>query len=433
MSFVARQRQIFAVTWITYAGFYFCRKNLSVVMPLLHNSAGLGSIELANIVFGFSLLYALGQFVWGFVSDRVGAKWVVGAGLALAIVSNLMMGLHASARWLLVFACLNGIGQATGWSGLVKIMAIWFDRTNRGVVMAWWGTNYVFGGFLATGFATWTVTQPWLLARMGWRRGFIFPAILLLFIAVAYLFFVREEPSASERAIDGIDDRSRLRDDRSGWTDLAALLRMPSLWMVSISYFFLELCRYALLFWLPFYMVERLKYSPQVSGYLSSFYELVGIVGALLAGYASDRLLQSRRAPISAIMLFGFGVILLCQPTLQQHGIVGVAVAISLAGMLSYGPDTLLSGAAAQDIGEAKAAGTACGLVEGIGHMGSLISPYLVVYVSGRYGWDHLFIVFAAAAFLAGIVLIPMWNLMPVERREMPNATSIVQTTQLPL
>lgn len=337
---------------------------------------------------------------------------MVGAGLILVAISNLMMGLHVSVPWLLAFACLNGVGQSTGWSGLVKIMAVWFDRANRGVVMAWWGTNYVFGGFLASAFATWAITQPWLLSRMGWRRGFIFPSIVLAIITVAYLVFVKEEPPAG----DGLPEmRIEAESNRSSWADLAALLRTPSLWMVSTSYFFLELCRYALLFWLPLYMVEHLKYSVQASGYLSSFYDLVGIAGALLAGYISDRLLQSRRAPVSAVMLWGLGIIMLFLPALQKYGMIGVAVAIALSGVLSYGPDTLLSGAGAQDIGEAKAAATACGLVEGIGHIGSLFSPYLVVYVSGRYGWDRLFLVFSVAAFLAGIVLVPMWSLAPVD------------------
>ncbi len=63
MSSVARNRQIFSSTWLTYAGFYLCRKNLSIVMPLLHGSAGLSSLALANIVFGYSLMYVIGQFV----------------------------------------------------------------------------------------------------------------------------------------------------------------------------------------------------------------------------------------------------------------------------------------------------------------------------------------------------------------------------------
>ena len=414
------QCTIFAVTWITYAGFYFCRKNLSIVLPALHGAPGLDSLELANIVFGYSLLYALGQFGCGFLSDSFGPRRVVGAGLVLIVASNLLMGVHSAPLWLLVFAIVNGIGQSTGWSGLVKIMASWFSARQRGVVMGWWGTNYVLGGFLATAFATWAVSQHFLFPSLGWRRGFLFPALLLAAITAAFFLCVRDAPE-DEPANREMVARPAHRD-RSTWRDLVMLLRSRSIWIIGTSYFFLEMCRYALMFWLPYYMVNQLRYSLAVSGYLSSLYELVGVAGALLAGYISDHLMQSRRAPISAIMLCGFSVVILAQMA-AGRSVVATAVAVSLAGMLSYGPDTLLSGAGAQDIGQAKSAATASGLIDGIGHLGSLISPYLVVYVSGRYGWDRLFVVFAAAGLVAAAVLIPLWNVRPsdhAQTRELP-------------
>jgi sugar phosphate permease len=414
MSLSAGQRRIFWITWLAYAGFYLCRKNLSVVLPLLNNVSGLRRIELANIVFGYSLLYAVGQFACGPLSDRIGARRVVGAGLLLVVASNLLMGVHASLLWLLVFACLNGAGQSTGWSGLVKTMAIWFPGRNRGIVMGWWSTNYVLGGFLATAFATWAIVQPWLLPGLGWRRGFLFPALLLLPITLLFLGGEKETPELGRISASTHSDPVAPPTARSNWSTLIGLLRKPSLWTVSISYFFLELCRYALMFWLPLYMVNRLKYSLQASGYLSSLYELIGIAGAVLAGYVSDRFSQSRRAPVSAVMLCGFGVVLLLEPAFTRFGLVGTAVAISLAGIFSFGPDTLLSGAGAQDIGGPEAAATASGLVDGIGHLGAIFSPYVVVCVSQRWGWDRLFFVLAGAAFLAGVTLMPIWNLRPV-------------------
>jgi sugar phosphate permease len=417
MSLTSRHK-IFAATWITYAGFYFCRKNISIVLPLLHGISGLRSIDLANIIAGYSFFYAVGQFGFGFLSDRIGPKRVVGFGLLLVAASNLLMGMRASLIWLLLFACLNGVGQSTGWSGLVKIMASWFSRENRGIVMAWWGTNYVLGGFLATAFATWAVAQHMLFPSLGWRRGFFFPALIVFAVAVLFFFGVDESPE--EAALTGTTHQNDLavQNTYSGWRDLGALFSKPPLWAISISYFFLEMCRYALMFWLPFYMVNHLKYTLPAAGYVSSLYELVGIVGAVLAGYISDRLTQSRRAPVSVFMLCGLGVVMLAYPAFAAHGQAGTAMAVLLAGILSYGPDTLLSGAAAQDIGEVKAAASAAGIVDGIGHLGALFSPYLVVYISGRYGWDRLFLVFAAAAFLAGAILIPMWNLKPPAQRQ---------------
>ncbi len=413
MNLSSGQRRIFAITWLTYAGFYLCRKNLSVALPLLNHVSGLRSIDLANIVGGYSLLYAVGQFGCGPLSDRVGAKRVVGAGLLVVVASNILMGVHASLLWLLVFACLNGAGQSSGWSGLVKTMAIWFRGANRGIVMAWWSTNYVLGGSLATAFATWAVVQPWLLPDLGWRRGFLLPALLLLTITALFLMGAKETPDAADLPPEMQHSAVAIHTVRSNWSALSALLRKPSLWLMSISYFFLELCRYTLMFWLPFYMVNRLKYGLQTSGYLSSLYELIGILGAVAAGYISDRFHQSRRAPVSVIMLCGFGVVLLLEPALSKFGLIGTALAISCAGIFSFGPDTLLSGAGAQDIGEPQAAATAAALVDGIGHLGAIFSPFVVVFVSERYGWDSLFFLLGGAAFLAGGVLIPIWNLKP--------------------
>lgn len=386
-------------------------------------------MDLANIVFGYSLLYAVGQFGCGPLSDRIGAKRVVGAGLLVVVASNILMGAHASLLWLLIFACLNGAGQSTGWSGLVKTMAVWFRGDNRGIAMAWWSTNYVLGGFLATAFATWAVVQPWLLPQLGWRRGFLFPAMLLLAVTALFLLFAKDTPEREDLPPGMTIDPVELRADHTSWSILAALLCKPSLWMISISYFFLELCRYALMFWLPLYMVNSLKYSLQASGYLSSLYELIGIVGAVLAGYVSDRFCQSRRAPVSAIMLCGFGIVLLFEPALTRYGLIGTALAISLAGIFSFGPDTLLSGAGAQDIGEPRAAATASGLVDGIGHMGAIFSPYVVVYVSEHYGWNRLFFLLAGAAILAAGALIPMWNLKPAMQIDVQLEEELPETT----
>jgi sugar phosphate permease len=120
---------------------------------------------------------------------------------------------------------------------------------------------------------------------------------------------------------------------------------------------------------------------------------------------------------------------MLFEPAMSKYGLVGTAIAISMAGIFSFGPDTLLSGAGAQDIGEPKAAATASGLVDGIGHLGAIFSPYVVVYVSGRYGWDRLFLVLAGAAFLAGAVLLPIWNLKPSCQEVVPLEDEALQQT----
>ncbi|WP_058186439.1 MFS transporter [Terracidiphilus gabretensis] len=409
----AEKRRLFAITWITYAGFYFCRKNLSIVLPLLEGSKGMGHLALANIVFGYSLFYVIGQFACGLLSDRYGPRRVVGTGLIVVVISNLMMCLHGTPLWLLCFACLNGLGQSSGWSGLVKMMGNWFGGSRRGTVMAWWSTNYVLGGFLATAFATWTITQPLLLAGWGWRRGFLFPALIVAAATLGFVLFAQDSPGRfQDRPMAESLAGAKQTGHQWNFTDLMYLLSNKPVWAIGSSYFFLELCRYALMFWLPYYLVNHLHFELGSSGYVSSLYELAGVVGAVLAGYISDRYMQSRRAPVSAFMMCGFGLIVLLPVLYPQPGLVLTAIAISLAGVFTYGPDTLLSGAAAQDIGGISTA-TSSGLIDGLGHLGSLLSPYLVIYVSAHYGWNLLFLLFFVAALLSAASLIPIWRMRP--------------------
>ena len=127
--------RIFAVTWFAYAGFYLCRKNFSVLMPFLQNQAGIAKMQLADILFAYSLCYAGGQFLMGSLADRFSPRLVVTAGLTVASAANVAMAASPVYLVLLVFGMINGMAQSCGWPGLSKIMAMWFEPGERGVVM----------------------------------------------------------------------------------------------------------------------------------------------------------------------------------------------------------------------------------------------------------------------------------------------------------
>jgi sugar phosphate permease len=418
------QIQIFLVTWLTYAGYYLCRKNFGVALPIWAASHTYSEFDMANAVFAYSLLYAVAQLPLGPLADRVGSKIIVGSGITIVIVSNLLMSVPQRPTTLTLLACLNGAGQATGWCGLVRCMANWFSARERGVVMAWWGTNYALGGFLATVFATFCATGLGLWPALGWRKAFLLPPALLAVIGLLFLTLTREQPG--EQVRDGEEVPKSHAPSGQQSSPVSALLKQPVLWIISAAYFLLEMTRYGFLFWLPLYLTEALNYTPQSAGYLSSLFELVGFVGAVAAGYLSDRVFASRRLPVGAIMLACFGAVILGEPWLAATGYVGTAVSIAAMGMFCYGPDTLLCGAAAQDVGGHQHVGAASGIIDGLGHLGSLASPYLVVLVSRHFGWNALFVLFGILSFAASAVLCFKWNFKAEELSSDP-AASFVQ------
>jgi len=113
--------RIFVISWLAYGGFYLCRKNISIAMPLLIQDMGFSKDNFAMLLFFYGLFYALGQFYNGFLSDKFGPRLVVGIGLFLSVLANIFLGFGAA---LLVFGlllCINGTGQSTGWVKLPKV------------------------------------------------------------------------------------------------------------------------------------------------------------------------------------------------------------------------------------------------------------------------------------------------------------------------
>ncbi len=416
--------RIFAVTWLAYAGFYLCRKNLSVLMPVLQSDLGVSKLDLANIVFAYSLAYALGQFVTGMLADRFGARVVVTGGLLLSVLSNVAMGWSPTVLMLFVLGMLNGAGQSAGWPGLVKNMAAWFRPQERGVVMAWWTTNYVLGGFLATLVATFVISNPMPLPGASWQHGFWIPSLLLLGVTLAFALFARNRPQDAGLAAVVETEATPVDSGTSHGGMMLQVLARPAVWITGITAFLLKVIRYSFLFWLPLYMTDHLKYSAERAGYASSIFELVGFLGALVAGYASDRLFGARRFPVTSIMMAGLAVVCLVHPFLAQRGLIWNLLGIALIGIMTYGPDTLMQGAASQDAGAGGGEASAAGVICGIASLGQLVSPYFVAVAADRWGWDALFFVFVAVALAGSALTAFFWNFRAVlsqPQRDLPS------------
>src|SRR5688572_8956953 len=141
--------QIFAITWLAYAGFYLTRKSFSVAKVGIQSDASfpLSKFEMSWIDGANLTAYAIGQFVFGIAGDKVGTRRVVLGGMVVSVLAALLMGATTITVLFGVFLCIQGFAQATGWAPLNKNMSTFFSRGERGTVMGFWTTNYALGGF----------------------------------------------------------------------------------------------------------------------------------------------------------------------------------------------------------------------------------------------------------------------------------------------
>ena len=397
-----------AVTWFAYATYYAGRKGFPLAKKSIHDELGVSVEALGLIDTVYLGAYALGQFVNGLLGDHVGARRLISAGMLLSALACAAFGLSNAALAFGAFYVVNGLAQSTGWPGTTRAMAEWTTPQIRGTVMAFWATCYQVGGI------AWGSICTVLVAAHGWRSAFLVPAACTALVAALVYLTLRPGPSTEGTALAPDAGAATAELDAARKAAQRAVWSSGVLWSYGASYFFIKFIRYTLLFWLPFYLETALGYAKATAGYLSIAFEVGGVVGVIAFGTLSDRLRHLSRSGLSALALIGLAGALFLYTRTADTGIVANALALALVGAALFAPDSLLSGAAAQDAGGPHAAATATGMVNGLGSVGALLSGMVVPQLSKRLGWNVLLPTLVVLAALAALSLVP--SVLPMRK-----------------
>ncbi|MGC5702040.1 MFS transporter [Pseudomonas sp. NFXW11] len=406
--------QIFAITWIAYAAFYFTRKAFSVAKLGIADDPDftLDKMAMANLDALYLAAYAVGQFTWGIFADRFGPRVVVLGGLLISAAAALVMGSFATLPVFATCMLVQGLAQSTGWSGLCKNIGSFFPARQRGRVLGLWSSCYAFGGLVASPFAGW-----WAYTLVGtWHAAFYSSAAVVALTAVLFFIYQRDTPQdVGLPAVDG-----ELADDAdqravglgaSVWGPLREILRNRTVLVLGLAYFLLKPARYAILLWGPVIVYEQMPTVGKVgAAIVPTSFELAGLLGPIMIGLASDKLFGARRMPACVISLLALTLSLaLFMGALHSGSVLLVMALLFFMGLTLYGPDSMISGAAAIDFGSARAGATAAGFVNGCGSVGAVLGGLL----PGYFDTVTVFILFAGCALVSALLLLPFWNSRP--------------------
>jgi sugar phosphate permease len=395
---------IFTSTWVAYAGLYFCRRTFYAVKKPLADELGLDANALAHLGTAYLVAYTVGQFAVAGLGQRLGSRVLLLTGGMLSIGANLVFGWTSSFSALFLFMIVNGLAQATGWSACIGTIGNWTTREERGTVMGFWSTCYQLGGILATSWA-----GMWL-ALQGWRGAFFAGSAVLFGGWMIVHLFQRNAP----RDV-GLPDlpeekpRSEAGEaaSASGWSRSVIITVM----LVGLCYFGIKFVRYAVWSWSSYFLVESYGFDAEHAAYYSNIFDLGGFLGVITAGLLSDKVFAGRRARLSFFMLVGMAAACALLYLLGAQSFVWFMIGMLLVGFMLYGPDSLLSGAGAIDVGSPRIAIAAAGVINGMGSLGSVIQEYAVasVYAKGEVG-PVLATLFGASLVAMGALAAVLWR-----------------------
>ena len=457
-SFLRGQRRMLVTTIIGYTLFYFLRKNLSLAMPGLAQDYGITKTTLGIFLTLHGVVYGLGKFVCGPLSDRSRPRWFLMGGLVLATLANVVFGFGpvlaalvtggaegaafttALVTVLGIAWVANGLFQATGNPPCLKLLSHWVPPNELATKLAIWNSSHSIGAGLITILCGYIMGLGALGADgvgVGmWRWCFWAPAIIAavgLVVLWVWLPGTPEEEGvggsqftatetdaadAQERVPPVANHEPRTTNHEPRTTNHDTALRRvylnPIIWMVGLCCFMVYLTRFAILDWGPMLMKEAKGVSLAGAGWTVACFEIAGILGTLFSGWATDHLAGGRAPRVCLFMMLGAAAFMSAFWLIPSGSpaILYVA-ALSGAGFCIYGPQAM-TGTTAVNIATRRFAGTAVGFTSLFSYASVLFSGWGMGALSETTGgWTVPFLSVVAATVVGAGLFLVLWNTRP--------------------
>ena len=246
-----------------------------------------------------------------------------------------------------------------------------------------------------------------------WQWCFFLPALIALLGALGIFAFLRDTPkSVGLPELENTKTSIENDDDPAAYKKFVRekAYRNRLIWILAIANFFVYIVRFSVLDWGPKFLTEARDMSYSYAGWTVAIFEIFGIIGMLVAGWATDRFFKGRAHRTCVFCMLGTAVFMTVFYLLPNdvHPLVLICV-LAMAGFCIYGPQALI-GIAAANQATKKAAATANGLTGIFGYLSVFVSGLGVGMLVDAFGWNYVFLGMIAIAVIGMLVFTLMWS-----------------------
>ena len=398
---------------LLYTSFYMCRYNLPLASDAIRSEFGFSRAQLGTIITTQLLAYACGQIINGLLTDRLGGKRAMLIGATGTIVMNILFGVASFWGLLSLFIVIRGIDgylQAFGSPGMVKINAAWFRHTERGSFAGIFGFMINLGRFginnlgaaLLAGFAFLGLIR---IPPLHWRWLFWVPAGIALVIGTCMALIVKDTPEEAHFPPVNPHEETGGRVKVKVSDVFKIIATNPVVWIIACAYACTGAVRQGIDQWFPLFMreVHHVNFQSAQFQILAASIPFVASAGSLISGFVSDKLFHGRRAPVAAFLYFlETGIILAAA---QFHSVNAAIFFLVLISLTANSTHSILGTAAAMDIGGAKMAGFAAGVIDSFQYFGGSLAGYFLGALLDR-SWGSYFYFMAPFGIIGGVLML---------------------------
>jgi MFS family permease len=317
---IPRNARVLAVIGSGHALSHFYLLALPPLFPLIKAEFGVSYAELGLLLTLFNVATGVAQVPAGFLTDRIGARALLLAGLALMGGAIGLLGVSDTYALMLVLVVLAGVGNSVVHPTDYVIMS--------GSVEPHWLARafsiHTFAGNL--GFTLAPMTMIALAALAGWRGALMLAGLLAVPVLLALAVFGRD-----------LQDRARSRPKPGGAaprptpvSSRRLLLSAPIL-LLLLFYVLMAMVTSGVHSFSVTALVTVQKVELGAANTILTVFLITSSAGILLGGLLADR---TRRYALISVIAFGSAGLLLLLPGLVALPVIALTLLFGLIGLL---------------------------------------------------------------------------------------------------
>lgn len=378
------------ISSIAYLVCYVARNLLSVVSPQMIESAGVSVEYIGTLSTAQMLFYAGGQLVNGIIGDKVKVKYMVGGGLVLSGICNVVIGLFHIPFVMLMIYGVSGFFLSMLYAPLVKLIAENTRPTHA--------EKCCLGLALACQFGAPVAGILGLFFE--WNYAFLVCGCLLIVTGVVLYFLV---VSMEKKGIIRSYKQTVQQKKKSG--SIKVLLENSIVKFTFIAVL-TGVIRTSVAFWVPTYLSQHLGFSAGIATTIFTVMTCTQSISPYVTNVLIYEYALKRRINLMLILMFGVSAIGFLLMFLVNASFVNIVFFI-IAIMCANGASNVLWNVYCPSLHRTGMVSTATGFLDFMSYLAAAIANLLFANAVTQIGWGNLILIWAVLMAVGVLVVIP--------------------------
>jgi MFS transporter, ACS family, hexuronate transporter len=381
---------LFAITTINYMD----RNILGVLKPTIQGDLHFTETDFGNIIFFFSMAYAVGYAGMGWLTDRIGVRLGLAAAALLWCLASTAHGMVTSVTGFMLARVVLGLGEGGNFPTCIKTVAVWFPVRDRALATGLFNSGSNIGAMLAP------LIGAAVVALAGWQAAFYVTGAVGLIWVGFWLIAYRnpaDHPRISPGELAYIEQDPEVVNQKVPWVKLLAY---PGTWVYLLGAVLTNPAWWFYNNWVPSFLNSKFHVSLFAVGLPLVLIYLMTDIGSIGGGWISSTLIKSgvdvftaRKIALLTCALCTVPVFLAPQLDSMWGAVLLIGLAMAAHQGFSANLFTLVSDTMPRD-----AIASAVGLGGGVSSIAGAFSAAVIGRVLDATGNNYTMVFFACAS-----------------------------------